>query len=145
MGLPGVWAGVCNAPSWLPREKRCEKRCEDAADTELAKSDVIQTGHIWFFQLAVCFWVLGLPLFLHCTFCYICICWYICWTIIFHQPRLKNYRSCWGHEPNSSYINPQAFKYFKDNRRSNILHLKISAWTISEIRFGWFMTWQVSV
>ena len=35
-----------------------------AADTELAKSDVIQTGHIWFFQLAVCFWVLGPPLFL---------------------------------------------------------------------------------
>ncbi len=53
MGLPGVWAGVCNAPSWLLREKRCE----DAADTELAKSDVIQT------ELAVCFWVLGLPLF----------------------------------------------------------------------------------
>ena len=24
---------------------------------------MIQTGHIWFFQLAVCFWVLGLPLF----------------------------------------------------------------------------------
>ena len=29
----------------------------------LKRSDVIQTGHIWFFQLAVCFWVLGLPLF----------------------------------------------------------------------------------
>ena len=29
----------------------------------LQRSDVIQTGHIWFFQLAVCFWVLGLPLF----------------------------------------------------------------------------------
>ncbi len=24
---------------------------------------MIQTGHIWFFHLAVCFWVLGLPLF----------------------------------------------------------------------------------
>ena len=46
-----------------PGKKRCEKRCEDAADTELAKSEVIQTGHICFFQLAVCFWVLGLPLF----------------------------------------------------------------------------------
>ena len=45
--------------SWLPRVKRCG----DVADTELAKSDVIQTGHIWFFELAVCFWVLGLPLF----------------------------------------------------------------------------------
>ena len=45
-----------------PGKKRCEKRCEDAADTELAKSEVIQTGHICFFQLAVCFWVLGLPL-----------------------------------------------------------------------------------
>ena len=47
-----------------PGKKRCEKRGEDAADTELAKSEVIQTGHICFFQLAVCFWVLGLPLFL---------------------------------------------------------------------------------
>ena len=46
-----------------PGKKRCEKRGEDAADTELAKSEVIQTGHICFFQLAVCFWVLGLPLF----------------------------------------------------------------------------------
>ena len=46
-----------------PGEKRCEKRCEDAADAELAKSEVIQTGHICFFQLAVCFWVSGLPLF----------------------------------------------------------------------------------
>ena len=46
-----------------PGKKRCEKRCEDAADTELAKSEVIQTGHICFFQLAVGFWVLGLPLF----------------------------------------------------------------------------------
>ena len=46
-----------------PGEKRCEKRCEEAADTELAKSEVIQTGHICFFQLAVCFWVFGLPLF----------------------------------------------------------------------------------
>ena len=50
-----------------PGKKRCEKRCEDAADTELAKSEVIQTGHICFFQLAVCFWVLGLPLFFEWT------------------------------------------------------------------------------
>ena len=49
--------------SWLPRVKRCG----DVADTKLAKSDVIQTGHIWFFELAVCFWVLGLPLFCDST------------------------------------------------------------------------------
>ena len=30
----------------------------------LTNPHMIQTGHIWFFQLAVCFWVLGLPLFL---------------------------------------------------------------------------------
>ena len=29
----------------------------------LTNPHMIQTGHIWFFQLAVCFWVLGLPLF----------------------------------------------------------------------------------
>ena len=29
----------------------------------LTNPRMIQTGHIWFFQLAVCFWVLGLPLF----------------------------------------------------------------------------------
>ena len=28
----------------------------------LTNPHMIQTGHIWFFQLAVCFWVLGLPL-----------------------------------------------------------------------------------
>ena len=61
-----------------PGKKRCEKRCEDAADAELAKSDVIQTGHICFFQLAVCFWVLGLPLFFKfCVYIYICIHTYI--------------------------------------------------------------------
>ena len=29
----------------------------------LTNPHMIQTGHIWFFQLAVCIWVLGLPLF----------------------------------------------------------------------------------
>ena len=29
----------------------------------LTNPHMIQTGHIWFFQLAVCFWVLGLPLY----------------------------------------------------------------------------------
>ena len=30
----------------------------------LTNPHMIQTGHIWFFQLAVCFWVLGLPFLL---------------------------------------------------------------------------------
>ena len=40
----------------------------------LTNPHMIQTGHIWFFQLAVCFWVLGLPLFL----------------MIFQQPKIFN-------------------------------------------------------
>ena len=35
-----------------------------------------QTGHIWFFQLAVCFWVLGLPLFFICFQGFVLVCLY---------------------------------------------------------------------
>ena len=57
--LPSVLASACSAPSRWPREAPCG----DAADAKVANSDMIQAGHIWFLHLAVCFWVLGLPLF----------------------------------------------------------------------------------
>ena len=53
-----VLARACSAPSRWPREAPCG----DTADAKLANSDMIQAGHIWFLHLAVCFWVLGLPL-----------------------------------------------------------------------------------
>ena len=51
-------AHACSAPSQWPRKTPCG----DDADAKLANSDMIQAGHIWFFHVAVCLWVLGLPL-----------------------------------------------------------------------------------
>ena len=45
----------------------------------LTNPHMIQTGHIWFFQLAVCFWVLGLPLFI--------IAFFRCNNRIFHPTK----------------------------------------------------------